>query len=45
MTKLEDFVYEWKSKGKPKLYAATLDIKKCYDSVNLEKLLKFFTED
>lgn len=45
MTKLEDFIKEWKSKNKPKLYAATLDIKKCYDSVNLEKLLKFFNED
>ena len=42
---MEEFVAQWKLKKKPKLYCATLDIKKCYDSVNLKKLLEFFTED
>lgn len=30
---------EWRNKGKPKLYVATMDIRKCYDSVNIDNLM------
>lgn len=39
--KLEPFVEKWKLKKKPFLYVASLDIKKCYDSVNLTKMFDF----
>lgn len=39
--KLEPFVERWKQKKKPFLYCASLDIKKCYDSVNLNKMFDF----
>ena len=45
MSKLETFVASWRTKGRPPLFAASLDIKKCYDSVNLERLLQLFNED
>ena len=39
--KLEPFIEQWKSKSRPFLYCASLDIKKCYDSVNLTKMFDF----
>lgn len=38
MKKYSDFVAQWKAKGEPELYFVTLDIEKCYDSVNVKKL-------
>jgi hypothetical protein len=39
--KLEKFAEKWKARGKPFLYCASMDIRKCYDSVNLDKLFEF----
>nr|O00939.1 RecName: Full=Telomerase reverse transcriptase; AltName: Full=Telomerase catalytic subunit; AltName: Full=Telomerase subunit P123 [Euplotes aediculatus]AAC47515.1 telomerase subunit p123 [Euplotes aediculatus] len=41
MKKYEEFVCKWKQVGQPKLFFATMDIEKCYDSVNREKLSTF----
>ena len=41
MRKYEDFVHQWEQKGKPELYFVTLDIEKCYDSVDVRKLKEF----
>ena len=42
----ENFVKEWRSADKPKLYFLTMDIKKCYDSIDKNKLLvQFETSD
>lgn len=38
MKKYEAFVEEWTQAGKPELYFVTLDIEKCYDSVDVKKL-------
>lgn len=38
MKKYEVFVEKWKQANCPKLYFATMDIEKCYDSVDREKL-------
>ena len=35
----EKFVDRWKSTNRPKLYFLTMDIKKCYDSIDKSKLL------
>jgi len=43
--KLESFVDKWKARGKPFLYCASMDIKKCYDSVNLDKMFEFIKND
>lgn len=40
--KYETFMEKWKKLGEPELYFITMDIKKCYDSVNPQKLLNFF---
>lgn len=40
MKKYENFVMEWKNANKPKLYFVTMDIEKCYDSVNVTSLKK-----
>ena len=37
--KYESFVEKWRSANKPKLYFLTMDIKKCYDSIDKGKLL------
>ena len=41
MKKYENFVQRWEKAGKPKLYFATMDIEKCYDSVDSRKLKEF----
>ena len=41
MKKYEVFVEKWKTVGQPKLYFVTMDIEKCYDSVDREKLASF----
>lgn len=44
-SKLETFVESWRKRGSPQLYVATMDIKKCYDSVNLDKLFEFIQSE
>jgi len=41
MKKYEEFVLKWEKVNKPKLYFVTMDIEKCYDSVDREKLATF----
>lgn len=41
MKKYEAFVEKWNSAGKPELYFVTMDIEKCYDSVDSKKLKEF----
>ena len=33
--KYDSFIKRWREKGEPKIYYFTLDIKKCYDYVDL----------
>jgi hypothetical protein len=40
MKKYENFVFQWKNANKPQLYFVTMDIEKCYDSVNVSNLRK-----
>lgn len=39
MKKYEAFVKKWKDQGKPKLYFVTMDIEKCYDNVDSDKVV------
>jgi len=41
MRRYELFVEKWKQTGKPELYFVTMDIEKCYDSVDSRKLCEF----
>jgi len=41
MKKYEDFVQKWRKIGKPKLYFVTMDIEKCYDNVDNQKVVEF----
>lgn len=41
MKKYEEFANKWRSVNCPKLYFVTMDIEKCYDSVDREKLSQF----
>jgi hypothetical protein len=41
MKKYEVFVKKWKDAGKPRLYFVTMDIEKCYDNVDSEKVVQF----
>lgn len=41
MKKYEVFVEKWRKINKPKLYFVAMDIEKCYDNVNPEKLSEF----
>ena len=41
MKKYEEFALKWREVGRPKLYFVTMDIEKCYDSVDREKLSQF----
>jgi hypothetical protein len=41
MRRYEAFVTRWKRAGCPKLYFVAMDIEKCYDSVECEKLVQF----
>lgn len=43
MKKYEEFVLKWNKVNCPKLYFVTMDIEKCYDSVDREKLSTFLT--
>ena len=43
-SKYEKFYGEWVKMGRPKMYFATMDIQKCYDSIVTENLLKFLRE-
>lgn len=38
MKKYEEFVNKWKAAGSPELYFVTMDIEKCYDSVDSRKV-------
>ncbi len=38
--KFDNFIIKWRNEGCPKLAYFTLDIKKCYDSINTYKLLE-----
>ena len=38
--KYESFVEKWRANGSQKLVYFTLDIKKCYDSIDTNRLLK-----
>ena len=40
MKKYDAFIENWRNKGCPKLKYFTLDIKKCYDSIDTSLLLK-----
>lgn len=37
--KYDDFITRWRNKGQPKLVYFTLDIRKCYDSIDTGKLV------
>lgn len=41
MKKYEVFVEKWRRAGKPKLYFVTMDIEKCYDNVDSDKVVQF----
>ena len=41
MGKYEGFVEKWRRLGRPQLYFTTMDIEKCYDNVNYNKLCEF----
>ena len=41
MKKYEKFVQKWKKVGSPELYFVTMDIEKCYDNVDSEKVVQF----
>lgn len=41
MKKYEAFVEKWKQANQPKLYFVAMDIEKCYDNVDYEKLMSF----
>ena len=38
MKKYESFVNKWRAAGSPELYFVTMDIEKCYDSVDSKKI-------
>jgi len=42
--KYQEFCKSWDAIGRPKLYFVTMDIKKCYDSIETPKLLKFLRQ-
>lgn len=41
MRKYENFVQKWKRVNQPPLYFVAMDIEKCYDNVDCERLLGF----
>lgn len=43
MRKYENFVQKWKKCDKPELYFVAMDIEKCYDNVDCEKLVNFLS--
>lgn len=42
--KYDEFIQKWRSKGQPKLVYFTLDIKKCYDSIDTSVLVKIIEQ-
>ena len=42
--KYDHFVQKWREKGSPKLVYFTLDIKKCYDSIDTNMLVRIIEE-
>lgn len=44
MRKLEPFKQLWVEKGKPHLNFMSMDIEKCYDSVNVVKLCQYLSK-
>lgn len=42
--KYEEFIKKWRSKGQPKLVYFTLDIKKCYDYIDTNTLVKIIEQ-
>ncbi|KRX07709.1 hypothetical protein PPERSA_11258 [Pseudocohnilembus persalinus] len=42
--KFQNFIQNWTEIGKPQLYVLSLDIQKCYDSIDQQKLLKIFEQ-
>lgn len=44
MRKYDAFVEKWRKDGCPQLKYFTLDIHKCYDSIDTSKLLRFIEE-
>jgi hypothetical protein len=41
MKKYEKFAQKWRKVGSPPLYFVTMDIEKCYDNVDAEKVVNF----
>lgn len=41
--KYSKFLEQWRAKGRPKLYVATMDIRKCYDSVDIKRLINMIS--
>ena len=44
MRKYEDFVVKWRAADQPKLYFVVMDIEKCYDNVDNNKLVQFIRD-
>jgi len=44
MKKYEEFAQKWRKAGNPELYFVTMDIEKCYDNVDCEKLVQFLSK-
>lgn len=41
MSRYENFVEKWTEMGKPKLYFVAMDIEKCYDNVDTDKVAQY----
>ena len=44
MKRYDDFILKWRNMGCPPLKYFTLDIKKCYDSIDTSELLKMLED-
>ena len=44
MKKYEKFAEKWRQNGKPKLYFVTMDIDKCYDNVDADKVVSMLQQ-
>ena len=43
--KYSRFLNSWRKKGSPQLYVATMDIRKCYDSVSIDRMIQMIKEE
>lgn len=43
--RLEEFVTRWRAKGEPDLFCVSMDISKCYDSVDLDRMFDFIRQE